>query len=463
MERTVSYGIGGGLTDGHLTRLHETALRILSEIGVEVSSDRIRKRIAGQSGVGIDGTRVRLSPEVVDRLLVEHRAALNPPALPGDAFFVDMADGYCFEWLDPDTDALKTMTTADCIRWAKLVDSLYGRGVRGGNPGMPQDVPAELRELMTYKISLQHCRAPSWPAFTSARNGEVMLQMAEVAGHGIGLSVFVLDPLRVEGPTIDMALDYLERKVKATLAVSSMPMAGVTAPILMAGAYAESVATNLGAFAIFKLLGADIGISPTVFPFDMRYGSIAYGTPEHVQSFLLSNQISAYYNRGQMPWFCPAFETNSVAPDAHSLSTRAAFAVVGALAGARHFGFAGWLGIDKIFSPEQLILDIELVEYLRCLVRPIPFSEEALGFEVVREVGPGGGFLTHPSTMQHCRDQWTSSLFKSQSPEQRQAQPYRVKDEAREMVRQAEAAYQRPVDVAVAQEVERIYRRAAAG
>lgn len=462
MER-IAYHLAGGLSAAQLERVHEAALRVLAETGVQVENRVLHESLAATSGARAEGARVRLGRDTVELALAEHRAALASPSAADDGFTLDVADGYCSAWLDPATDALRPMTTGDCVRWARLVDALHACGVRGGNPGLPQDVAPALQEVLAYKVSLANSRTPGWPPFTSPRHAEVMLRLATAAGRRLGLSVFALSPLHLAGPTIDLAVEFLARRAPVALGISNMPIAGVSTPLVLPAAFVESVATNLAAFVAFRRLGVDIGIAPAVFPFDMRYGAIAYGTPEHVRSYLLGNQLAAFYNGGHGAWFCPAFETNAVACDAHSLTTRAVFATVGALAGARHFAFGGWLGLDKIFSPGQLLLDVELLDYLRHLVRPMPWADNGLGVDILAEVGPGGSFLTHPSTVAHARDAWSSTLFRSLAPEQR-AGPLAadVNTLVRERLTAAEQAWRPAVDPAVVMELERIYQAFAA-
>jgi trimethylamine:corrinoid methyltransferase-like protein len=224
---TIQYTLGGGLSPEQLDRLHRAALTILDEIGVEVGNPALRKALAGQAGVRLQGTRVRLAPELVDRLVAEHRAALPPPQPPGNEFFLEILSGYAFDLIELDTGRTRPMTTADCVDLARLVDGLYDEGLRGGTPGLPQDAPAAVREVLAYKISLQHTRVPGWPGFTSQAGGDAVLRMAEIAGQPVGLSVFVRDPLLIEGPTVDMAVEFLRRKASMALGIGNMPMAGV--------------------------------------------------------------------------------------------------------------------------------------------------------------------------------------------------------------------------------------------
>lgn len=460
--QAIGYALSGGMTPAHLQRLHDTALRVLDEIGVEVGNETLHRALARQAGVRVDGRRVRLPPELVNRVVDEHRRAQPPPAPPGDEFIVQVLEGYCFELADLGSDRLRPVTTADCVRLARIVEGLRPRGVRGGAPGMPQDVPARLREILAYKIALENNRDPGWPSFTGWETGRTILDMAAAAGQGAGLSVFVLSPLMIEGSTVDMAVDLLVQRSSLPLALCNMPLVGTTAPVHLPAAYVESVATMLGAFTAFKMLGADLGLSPMVFPFDLRLGVVAYGTPEHIHAWLMSDQVARFYNNGNGHWCCQAFHTSSVFPDAHAITTRAAFATVGALHGARRFGYGGWLSLDKVFSPELLVIDTEILAYLKHLVAPVAFNEETLGFDILKDVGPRGEFLTHPSTVAHCRRQWTSGVFRSLLVEQWESGAHTsMKTEIGEILNQAEAAADFRLAPDVQREIDRLYRQAA--
>ncbi len=177
-------------------------------------------------------------------------------------------------------------------------------------------------------------------------------------------------------------------------------------------------------------------------------------------AYLVGAQVNDYYGVG-VPT-CKAFHTNAPRPDAHALSQRAAFGAVAALNGARRFTYGGMLGIDKIFSAEQLLCDVEIVRYLEVLVGGFAFDDEALAVDAIREVGPGGDFITHPTTLRSFRDLWSSELFPNLSPEQWQQRGMtEVKDRARERIRELLDGYEYALAEDAAAEIERIYQAAA--
>jgi len=455
------YSISGGLSQEQLAALHRTALRVMDEIGVEVSDETVLRRVAGEPAVRVSGRNVRLAPDLVDRLVAEHRIQMDNRAEREADFRIEILSGYAFQNLDASSGRLRPMSTADCIETARLVDALHTEGVLGGTPGLPQDVPLPLRELLAYKIGCEHSRTSHGAGITSERAMHFAHEMALAAGKPFGLPVFTLSPLRVEGTSFSIALDFVERGASVPVAIYGMPILGLTAPLSIPGAFVEHIASTLTAFALFKLMGVESGVTFhfSVYPFDMKHGTIAYGTPEHVLSHLLGTQVNRFY--GVADATCKAFHTNSPSPDAHSVAQRSAFGMAAALDGARRFTFGGMLGIDKIFSAEQLLIDVEIVRYLRHVVDGFRFDESSLGLDAIRDVGIGGTFITHESTLESYRSLWDSDLFPGTSPEQWEARGRRtLKERIGARIRQLLESHDFAPDPAVKRELDRIYAAA---
>ena len=72
------------------------------------------------------------------------------------------------------------------------------------------------------------------------------------------------------------------------------------------------------------------------------------------------------------------FHTNAVEPDPHASAGRGMYAALMATMGATDFGYGGMLAVDKVFSAEQLLIDIEIIRYLEHFMKGFEFSEETL-------------------------------------------------------------------------------------
>jgi len=55
------------------------------------------------------------------------------------------------------------------------------------------------------------------------------------------------------------------------------------------------------------------------------------------------------------------------------------------------------------FSYEQLVIDDAIAGYIRRMLEGFEVNEDTLAFHVIKEVGIGGNFLSHPYTASHFR------------------------------------------------------------
>jgi len=67
------------------------------------------------------------------------------------------------------------------------------------------------------------------------------------------------------------------------------------------------------------------------------------------------------------------------------------------------------LGIT--FDLTQLVMDNEMAKMINCAVRGIDINDESMGLDVIKQVGPGGNFLSAEHTLRHMREQSYSKLI----------------------------------------------------
>jgi trimethylamine--corrinoid protein Co-methyltransferase len=110
------------------------------------------------------------------------------------------------------------------------------------------------------------------------------------------------------------------------------------------------------------------------------------------------------------------------------------------LAGATGVGTVGHLENAVTFSPVQLVIDNEIVAYVKRMLRGFEVTEETLAVDVIKQVGIGGNFLQHDSTARLFRQEsWLSSLLPRLSWEAWQDQEVggmaeKAKEKAREII-----------------------------
>ena len=445
----ITYGISGGMTPEHIRRIHDTALRILDEIGFQVRTSELPEtelfeRLSAHEGVRIRGRRLCFAPHLVERCLAQYRERLRQTSTDSDGPLVIRVLSHAFHVLNSETDALRPCTTRDLIEFTRLSNTFSDEGLLGGCPGFPCDAPPGRQAAAQYRIGCEYSRTRPVATPGSTAEADLIYDMAQIMGYAsrdaYSVGVHPVSPLRLEGNEFDIAI-HLWKKLGNRLAVSAgpMPILGVTAPVFYPGAFAQAIAEALGCFVFFSLLvGGVTEFWFNCYAFDMRHGSFVYGGPEDVLIALMRNQLNQWY--GLPNTFADkALNTMAHALDAHAAAEKAAKSVVALLAGARMLAYAGALSLDETFSCEQLAVDMEIVRWAKRVAAGFEFDDMTLGFDVISEVvKQGGDFLSHDSTLAHFQDTlWSPHLFEHQMRERWQAQGGRtLRERAHAMVRE---------------------------
>jgi trimethylamine--corrinoid protein Co-methyltransferase len=145
-------------------------------------------------------------------------------------------------------------------------------------------------------------------------------------------------------------------------------------------------------------------------PFDMKHAAFVFGSAEDQLGTILQAQINAVYG---VPLVAKSLLTTAHGLDEQAAAEKASHTLLAALVGARMFTNAGFLAVDNYVSPIQMVIDREIVEYVRHVVEGLPVDDEAMGLAVIEEVmRADGDFLSHPSTYANFRrSAWYPDLF----------------------------------------------------
>jgi trimethylamine---corrinoid protein Co-methyltransferase len=153
------------------------------------------------------------------------------------------------------------------------------------------------------------------------------------------------------------------------------------------------------------------------YPFDMKYGTIVYGSAEYVLMTLIQMQIAEYYG---LPKVDKSLSTMGKMPDSQSAAEKMAHTVIASLAGAESFTNAGMLSIDEIYSPVQVVIDMEIMNYVRRITDGYEFSEESISSQTIEDVvSCKCHFLEHESTFENYKSMFLMpELFEHKTMDQ---------------------------------------------
>jgi trimethylamine--corrinoid protein Co-methyltransferase len=412
-----------GFSDDEIAAMHDTALRVLEDLGLRVLLDEARA-IFRQAGAQVDedSGMVRIGRDMVAAALATAPRSIRLRAIdptheqvfePGAALF--MAGSGC-----PNvTDALRGRrpgsreSFVETLRLQQQFDVIHMHGPSAE----PQDVPIHLRHYALMQEQLANC---SKPLFVYARGRGQVAQSFEMIrlAHGLDEAAFedgvwattVINsnsPRQLDIPMARGIIDFA-RAGQLSL-ITPFCLAGAMAPITVAGALVLQHAEALAGITLAQLArpGAPVAYGGFSSNVDMKSGSPAFGTPEHIRANLGSGQLARFLG---LPWRS-ATGAASNAPDAQGATetVNALWAAMLAQATVTVHA-AGWLEGGLTFGYEKFILDIEALQTLAELCRPAEADTDALAFEAIAEVPPGGHFFAAAHTMARYRTAFYAPL-----------------------------------------------------
>ncbi|MEX1204987.1 MAG: trimethylamine methyltransferase family protein [Dongiaceae bacterium] len=395
------------LTPDRLEAIHDASMRLLETVGLEFLSDAALDILA-RAGAEVDRASKRVR---FDRgLIAEHVAkaparftlhARNPArdvVIGGDRVVFCAVSGApnCSD-LD---DGRRPGSFVDFSNLLKILQGLNVIHLAAGYPVEPIDLPPATRHLdchyafiaLTDRVWSPSAIGPHRVADAIAMNAIARGLAPDDLAERPGLITVVNtnSPLRVDGAMVD-GLMAMARAGQAVV-VTPFTLAGAMAPTTLAGALAQQNAEALGVIAFAQMVrpGAPVLYGGFTSNVDMRSGAPAFGTPEYTRAAMAGGQLARRYN-------LPYRSSNACA--ANAVDAQAAYesemSLWGAVMGGANMVLhgAGWMEGGLVASYEKMIVDAELLQMMAEFLQPIEVTEDTLGLDAIREVGPGGHFF----------------------------------------------------------------------
>jgi trimethylamine--corrinoid protein Co-methyltransferase len=400
-------------TDDQIEAIHQNALRILQEIGIRVlhQGGRAKLKSAGAS-VDEDSLIVRLDKGLVESALataprtvelIGGSAARNVTLGGRNVAFLSVAGAPHATDIDR---GKRPGTLADLENFVKLTQSFDILHMLAAIME-PQDVAVNLRHYATMRAALTLSDKVPWVFCRGAGQVRDSFEMIRIV-RGLSEDEFsraphcytvinTNSPLQLDVPMTQGIIDFAE--AGQMLIATPFCLAGAMAPITVAGALSLQHAEALAAITLYQVVrpGAPVLYGSFASNVDMRSGSPAFGTPEHVKTSFGAGQLA---RRIGLPWRSSA-GTASNAPDVQA-DYETQMSAWGAVMGGCNLLLhgAGWLEGGLTASFEKLITDLELLQSFAEMFQKVSCGEQDLAFEAIRDVGPGGHFFATQHTME---------------------------------------------------------------
>lgn len=396
------------------------AARVLNEVGVQCDSDNIRRILASFKGAREDGQRVYYSRSAVDEVLTGIRAI--PGSAPPEGIPFALGGPWCaIAMADVQSGRARPATQRDSADAIRLLEAMGARvGVCPLAPAA--DTPPALSNLASFQTLLLHStRGRDLTNQPSPVELPFFREMAHVVGRTPTAFIMALiSPLRFEDKAMEFFLDHRQEPgMFFFLSNGSMPCVGSTAPMHMPGALILTIAESIALNACAAVVGQPYQeMAVRCDPFDMRFGNYVIGSPEY---HLLDMACRAVFRHIHgRPRTGGNFRSMAKMPDAQAMTERSLTVMMQAFQGARSFGSVGQLSLDEVFSPEQAVLDREILTQVERTVNGIPWRSDADGgaavdesVSLIRRGVEAGTFMTLDETIEDYRDFFTiSELFR---------------------------------------------------
>ena len=190
-----------------------------------------------------------------------------------------------------------------------------------------------------------------------------------------------------------------------------MAMAGATSPITTAGTLVNHNAEVLSGIALAQLVnkGAPIiyGSSTTIF--DVAESTTPMGSPEMGMCNAGVSMLARYYN---LPSYTAGGQSDSKKSDVQAGHEKTMTFMLPAMAGSNMLYGMGMLELGVAFSHTQLVLDAEMARMVRRVIQGVDVNDYTMAVEDIKEVGPGGDFLTQQHTIDNMHtEQARADIF----------------------------------------------------
>ena len=413
------------LSAEQIEAIHDTSMQILEEIGMDFLHPEARE-ILGRAGAEVEpgSERVRfdrgLIEEAVGHAPAEFTLHARNPAhdltIGGNHVnFATVGSAVNASDLAGGRRDGNYNDFCDLIRLAQFFNTVH---LLGGYPVEPIDLPPETRHLDA-TLAFVTLSDKAYHGYSLGRRRILdVIEMTRIA-RGIDddrlarepslYSVInTSSPLRLDAPMIEGIIEMARRN--QPVVVTPFTLAGAMSPVTLAGALAQQNAEALATLALAQLVnpGAPVVYGGFTSNVDMKSGAPAFGTPEYTRAAFAGGQLARRYG---LPY------RSSNANAANLVDAQAAYesemSLWGAVMGHANLVLhgAGWMEGGLTASFEKFILDVELLQMMAELLRPIEVNEATLGFEAIREVQPGGHFFGAAHTLERYETAFYAPLI----------------------------------------------------
>ncbi|MBW2122025.1 MAG: trimethylamine methyltransferase family protein [Deltaproteobacteria bacterium] len=418
------------LTEDQIKEIHLATLEVLETIGVRVHNDEA-VGLLRDAGCRIkEDNTVRIPNWLVEESIRTTPSSINIYNRKGEevmrlggrhVYFglgTDLLNTY-----DLKTGKLRRSSLQDVVNSARTAD-YCGEIDFIASSALPQDVPTNMVYIASFRAMVENSVKPIFFTAAGYEDLSFIIEMAAAVAGGEERLREAPFLIHYSEPKSPLSHSYGAVRKLMLCAERGIPLnytpgmlMGASAPVTLAGTLVVANAEALSGIVLHQLRsrGAPIISGFATGPMDMLTSTTSYGAPEF--RLMSSAQADLYHFYGIPVW------GTAGCSDAHMLDEQAAMEsgvsiLMAALDGANLVHDVGYLGQGLIGSPAAIVMCNEIIGYVKRVMRGFDIGRDRIGMEVIRNVGPGGNFLSEEQTARlHREEHWRPSFLNRDDPE----------------------------------------------
>lgn len=412
------------LNQEQIDLIHENTLDLLENAGVWIQSQEALE-ILGSAGCDVrDPQQVKIprkmvidaiekAPEQIE--VFDRNGKLAMTLSKGACYYGTGSD--CTHHIDLYSGQRRQTKKEDVANLARFCDALPNIDFNM-SMGIAHDTPNGTNFVHQYEAMLLNTTKPIIVTGHGKKDMNAIIDMAAAAIGNRGalkerpcliLYSEPVSPLTHSDMGVTKCLVCCDNDIPF-IYIPSITMGG-SGPVTIEGTLLQANVECLSGLVIFqnKQPGSKFIYGGDATACDMRQSIFSYGAPElNVLNTALAD-LAHYY---KLPFFCIAGSTDSKVLDAQAGAEYAFSILLATMNGCNLIHDCGYLESGLVSSFESILMSDEIISFIKYLFKPLGFDKESMALNVIKDVGPGGMFLTHSHTMAHFRNSmWFPRFF----------------------------------------------------
>jgi trimethylamine--corrinoid protein Co-methyltransferase len=412
------------LSPKDIESIHECSLKILREIGMRFPAKEALAVFDRAGATIVDTDIVRLDESLIadalKKTLKRKEMTLFAMDPEKDVGFEPHDPGItCMTMatsvIDPWSGEKRSATNKDLEQLVRIADQLENIKVAGG-PVTPQDVEHTVCDWHTWATCMKNTTKHITGGVLGYRGVKDAIEMGSIVAGSreaflkrpfISGWVLTLPPLSMDTASLEAMMEMNRHNIPIML--SSGPILGSTSPVTIPGMVAQAHAEILACITLSQLINPGAPLVYTSFArgMNMKTSNISMAGPEFAVLKVAMAQMGLFLD---LPVRMP-----SMLRDAKVLDAQAGFetGMVGTLSSFNaDIMDAMQLDTDMVVDYPDLVFCNDCMAFIKHALREVKVDKDSLAFDLIKEVGPGGNFLSTQHTFKHFKKElWHSDLF----------------------------------------------------